>query len=57
MQILYRMIIKKSNCKAVVPPGFLSKTVEEAGFSLFSLKTPVFFVFFPCGIHPGRVYY
>ena len=38
MQILYRMIVKKSIYKMIVPPDILSKKAEEAFFYLFRLK-------------------
>ena len=47
MQILYRMIVKKSIYKMIVPPDILSKKVEEAFFYLFRLKNTRLFHVFP----------
>lgn len=47
MLILYRMLIKKTSCKTVVPPVFLPEITEEARYLSLEPEIPRLFLVFP----------
>ena len=47
MQLLYRMLIKKSSYKMVVPPDFLPEITEEVRYLSFEPEILRLFLVFP----------